>query len=107
MEISILKKFIGDFSSNKVFQPLLHLRFVRGSNGGYKVRRSISSTLCRNRKPDVEWQQRTDIWPADKSEEFQRYPIVTAQQLRGRRDRPRRVKMLMRDFIEGEVTSRL
>ncbi|KHJ30837.1 putative s-adenosyl-l-methionine-dependent methyltransferase [Erysiphe necator] len=103
MEISILKKFIGDFSSNKVFQPLLHLRFVRGSNGGYKVRRSISSTLCRNRKPDVEWQQRTDIWPADKSEEFQRYPIVTAQQLRGRRDRPRRVKMLMRDFIEDSL----
>jgi hypothetical protein len=35
------------------------------------------------------------------SEEFQRYPMVTAMDLRGRKERPRRVKMFMRDFIEG------
>jgi hypothetical protein len=35
------------------------------------------------------------------SEEYQKYPMVTADQLRGRRERPRRVKMLTRDFIEG------
>jgi hypothetical protein len=35
------------------------------------------------------------------SEEYNKYPMVTADQLRGRRDRPRRVKMLTRDFIEG------
>lgn len=35
------------------------------------------------------------------SEEYQKYPMVTANQLRGRRERPRRVKMLTRDFIEG------
>jgi hypothetical protein len=48
------------------------------------------------------WQQRTDIFPQDKSEEFNKYPMVTADQLRGRRERPKRVKMLMRDFVEGE-----
>lgn len=35
------------------------------------------------------------------SEEYNKYPMVTADQLRGRRERPRRVKMLTRDFIEG------
>jgi hypothetical protein len=37
----------------------------------------------------------------DMSEEYKKYPMVTADQLRGRRERPRRVKMLTRDFIEG------
>ena len=47
------------------------------------------------------WQQRSDLFPLDMSEEYQKYPMVTADQLRGRRERPRRVKMLTRDFIEG------
>ena len=47
------------------------------------------------------WQQRTDIFPLDMRDEYDRYPMVTADQLRGRRERPRRVKMLTRDFIEG------
>lgn len=47
------------------------------------------------------WQQRTDVFPVDMSEEFGKYPMVTADQLRGRRERPKRVKMLTRDFIEG------
>ncbi|KAI9835705.1 MAG: hypothetical protein M1819_001882 [Sarea resinae] len=47
------------------------------------------------------WQQRTDIFPLDKSDEFKKYPMVTADQLRSRKERPRRVKMLMRDFIDG------
>ena len=47
------------------------------------------------------WQQRTDIFPQDKSRDFERYPMVTANALGGRRERPRRVKMLARDFIEG------
>jgi len=51
------------------------------------------------------WQQRTDIFPLDMSEEYQKYPMVTVDQLRGRRERPRRVKMLTRDFIEGSSPS--
>ena len=47
------------------------------------------------------WQQRTDIFQQDMSEEFKKFPMVTAMDLRQRQERPRRVKMLMRDFIEG------
>jgi hypothetical protein len=49
------------------------------------------------------WQQRTDLVVEDKTEEFKRYPTVTADELRSRKQRPRRVKMLMRDFIEGAI----
>jgi hypothetical protein len=57
-------------------------------------------------KNESHWQQRTDLFPQDMSEEYNKYPMVTADQLRGRRERPRRVKMLTRDFIEGISRSR-
>jgi len=49
------------------------------------------------------WQQRTDTFPEDRGEEFRKYPTVTADSLRTRKERPRRVKMLMRDFIEDSL----
>jgi hypothetical protein len=47
------------------------------------------------------WQQRSDIMQKDMMEEYSKYPVVTADELRLRKNRPRRVKMLTRDFIEG------
>lgn len=105
MESFTLTKIFGNFSNRKIHQYLRYYSSIGGINRRHTERRSMSTTLYRHRKPNVEWQQRTDIWPADKAEEFERYPIVTAQQLRGRRERPRRVKMLIRDFIEGGVIS--
>ncbi|KAI7277420.1 DUF185-domain-containing protein [Hortaea werneckii] len=68
---------------------------------------SYSKSRAPERKPkttsESSWQQRTDHFPLDKAEEFKRYPTVTADALRGRRERPRRVKMLMRDFIEDSL----
>lgn len=49
------------------------------------------------------WQQRTDHFPQDKADEYRRYPFVTADGLRTRKERPKRVKMLMRDFIEDSL----
>jgi hypothetical protein len=47
------------------------------------------------------WQQRIDAFPKDMSKQLREYPKVTASDLRHRTQRPRRVKMLARDFIEG------
>ncbi|KAL8774859.1 MAG: hypothetical protein Q9209_000798 [Squamulea sp. 1 TL-2023] len=49
------------------------------------------------------WQQRSDILPPDKAKDFAKYPMVTANTLRPRKDRPKRVKMLTRDFIEDSL----
>ncbi|ERT02169.1 uncharacterized protein SPSK_05157 [Sporothrix schenckii 1099-18] len=56
-----------------------------------------------SRSNESDWQQRTDMYPEDMSAEYAEYPMVTAQELRQRRERPRRVKMLMRDFIEDSL----
>lgn len=56
-----------------------------------------------SRSNESDWQQRTDLYPEDMSAEYAQYPMVTAQDLRQRRERPRRVKMLMRDFIEDSL----
>ncbi|KAI9806648.1 MAG: hypothetical protein M1825_006105 [Sarcosagium campestre] len=55
------------------------------------------------RRRESNWQQRTDLFAADKTDEYKRYPMLTASQLRTRKDRPRRVKMLTRDFIEDSL----
>lgn len=51
------------------------------------------------------WQQRTEFFPPDKARDYERYPMVDANALRSRKERPRRVKMLIRDFIEGIPTN--
>jgi hypothetical protein len=63
---------------------------ARGGSGGNKP------------QAEANWQQRSDIFQHDMTDEFKKYPLVTAVDLRGRTERPRRVKMLMRDFIDGE-----
>ncbi len=65
-------------------------------------RRTISNRGDGNSRQESPWQQRTELFPQDKSEDFKKYPMVTADGLRNRRERPKRVKMLTRDFIEGQ-----
>jgi len=54
-------------------------------------------------KRESRWTPRKNAFPQERTEEFERYPLVTADMLRSRKERPRRVKMLLRDFIEGQM----
>ncbi|UKZ65290.1 uncharacterized protein TrAtP1_006484 [Trichoderma atroviride] len=49
------------------------------------------------------WQQRTHILPEDRREEFAEYPYISLQELKMRSERPRKVKMLLRDFIDDSL----
>lgn len=68
----------------------------------YATRASIDRGMKTN---ESRWQQRTHILPEDRSDEFARYPYISAQELKQRTERPRKVKMLLRDFIEGKFSS--
>ncbi|EGP87352.1 unnamed protein product [Zymoseptoria tritici ST99CH_1A5] len=99
---------------NRLFRRLAGHHFCHHA---HQAHRPLSTTqICRDNKytrsgsrrdvkttSESSWQQRTDHFPEDKRAEFQRYPSVTADALRARRERPRRVKMLMRDFIEDSL----
>jgi hypothetical protein len=51
------------------------------------------------------WTPRKHAFPHERTEEFDRYPLVTAEMLKNRRERPKRVKMVLREFIEGKTWS--
>lgn len=54
-------------------------------------------------KRESRWTPRKNTFPQERTEEFERYPLVTSDMLRNRKERPRRVKMLLRDFIEDSL----
>ncbi|KAF2719913.1 DUF185-domain-containing protein [Polychaeton citri CBS 116435] len=66
-------------------------------------RRGTPSSRTVKSSVESDWQQRTDYFPADRTDEFNRYPIVTSDALRTRKERPRRTRLLMRDFIEDSL----
>ena len=47
------------------------------------------------------WQQRIHAFPRDVSKQLREYPRVSSNELKSRTQRPKRVKMYTRDFIEG------
>lgn len=64
----------------------------------YATRPSIDRGMKTN---ESRWQQRTNILPDDRRSEFAEYPYISIDELKLRTERPRRVKMLLRDFIDG------
>lgn len=57
---------------------------------------------AKRKNPDdaLTWNRRGD-YPMNIDEELSTYPLVTAKDLRRRKDRPRQVKMLTREFVDG------
>ena len=68
----------------------------------YRDTRSTESYVD-TRSTEDNWQQRTSVYPPNKMYDYERYPMINANALRKWKKRPRRVKMLMRDFIEGSL----
>lgn len=70
----------------------------RQQSRSYAGRASIDRGMKSN---ESRWQQRTHILPEDRQKEFAEYPHMTLEDLKQRTERPRKVKMLLRDFIDG------
>jgi hypothetical protein len=71
-----------------------HRQPVRGLVNKASIDRGMKTNESR-------WQQRTHILPEDRREEFAEYPYISLPELKMRSERPRKVKMLLRDFIDG------
>jgi hypothetical protein len=97
--------------ANSLFRSLFHHRpCVRAAHAPsfHNASRIIPRRTIFALRPDAkvahaagEWQQKSPFLQIDMTEEFKRYPMVTTLQLSKRRERPKRVKMLVRDYIDG------
>lgn len=84
------------------FQPAFQTTVTKRSY----LKRSTEQLYDDGGRQESHWQQRSDFFPQDRAKEFAQYPLVNADGLRSRKEPPRRVKMLMRDFIEGALASK-
>ncbi len=107
MDSALLAKLFQRLFSHQTCSRVRSHSTTTLRNGSYTDRKrqyhkiSKDDELNDDNRRETHWQQRTDLFPEDKSREFKRYPMVTAVDLRGRKERPKRVKMLTRDFIDG------
>ncbi|KAF2750625.1 DUF185-domain-containing protein [Sporormia fimetaria CBS 119925] len=64
-------------------------------------RRGMATGIEGETRRESRWTPRQNAFPHERMDEFDRYPMVTSEMLKTRRERPRRVQMQMREFIEG------
>jgi hypothetical protein len=77
---------------------------IAAARSSYIQRRGKATRFAEGEsRRESRWTPRKNAFPQERTEEFERYQLVTADMLRSRKERPRRVKMLLRDFIEGEI----
>jgi hypothetical protein len=102
----VLRRLFSHETCSRIkYQPSLYRHATTRQFSGASCL-AVASPSIKASNQDSNWQQRSDLLPLDKSHEFEKYPLLTAVNLRNRKQRPRRVKMLMRDFIEGVLTTR-
>lgn len=68
----------------------------------FLTRRSPGIPKRKSQDDGMLWTKRGDI-VKNIDKEYLSYPTVTAKELRHRRERPRQVKMLTREFIDGRL----
>ncbi|EMC95282.1 hypothetical protein BAUCODRAFT_35266 [Baudoinia panamericana UAMH 10762] len=106
MDFPAVARLFRQLATHQFCQPFQHGRPLLVANQRRTIRYGASRPQPQPRTKTVSvshWQQRTDHFPLDKAEDYKRYPTVTADTLRTRKERPKRVKMLMRDFIEDSL----
>lgn len=109
MDSALLAKFFQRLFSHQTCSRVRSHSTISLRSGRHTDRKrqyhkiSKGDELNDDNRRETHWQQRTDLFPEDKSRDFKRYPLVTAADLRSRKERPKRVKMLTRDFIDGTL----
>ena len=114
--IDIIVAYMDSPAATRIFQKLftrparncLRLQCARRLaplNAQLQAQDQRRTYIPRHKQDDASggstWQQRIDAFPKDMSKQLREYPRVTAQDLRHRTQRPRRVKMLTREFMDG------
>ncbi|KAK7984139.1 hypothetical protein PG990_012855 [Apiospora arundinis] len=80
-----------------------HGRQLQQQRRSMAMRHTARGAKTNEKTNESNWQQRTELFSHDMTEEYKAFPTVTANELRTRTERPRRVKMLMRDFVEDSL----
>ena len=109
MNSPIVTQVFRQLFSHQTCSRLLYTTSILPSISAHRrfyQKKSAEETYDDGESKESHWQQRTEFLPPDKVNEYKRYPMVNVNALRTRKERPRRVKMLMRDFIEGIIASR-
>lgn len=79
---------------------------VRLSGPSRQQSRSFLTRRTQTKRKNVNdgliWHRIGD-YPKDIDQELRTYPLVTAKDLRSRKERPRQVKILTREFIDGKL----
>lgn len=99
---TIFRRLLSHQTCSRVrFYPPISGQALLNAPGRRHYRSSKEDDGDDDSRQTSDWQMRTDIFPLDKLRDYERYPMVTSDMLRSRRERPKRVKMLARDFVEG------
>ncbi|KAF2459984.1 S-adenosyl-L-methionine-dependent methyltransferase [Lineolata rhizophorae] len=115
METPVIANLFRPHISRNACQWLHHRPFpccgIRGMRPVPLQRRAAATgsrykTRTNDETKDAEtsaWKQRMNILSQSKQDECMRYPLITADELRTQRERPKGVRMLLRDFIEDSL----
>lgn len=109
MDSAIVSRLFNRLATHHFCQPAAGLslnRSIRCISYNQRSERPPATTYQHGEgvsSSQSNWQQRIDAFPAERGNEYRRYPLVTADELRHRKGRPKRVKMWMRDFIEDSL----